>query len=67
MTLTVHSITDRRFVASLMAEMIGTFYFLIVIAMTAGKTDLAPLAIGIALGVMIFATGHVSGVSLCDT
>jgi aquaporin Z len=45
-------------------EMIGTFFFVLTIGMTViapGADALAPLAIGSALMVMIYAGGHVSG------
>ncbi len=46
-----------------LAEFIGTFFFVLVIVMTVnnGTGALAPLAIGSALMVMIYATGHISG------
>jgi aquaporin Z len=44
-------------------EFIGTFFLVFVIGMVVhgGKGDLAPLAIGSTLMVMIFAGGHISG------
>jgi aquaporin Z len=46
----------------LVAEFIGTFFLVLVASMTiAGKSDLAPLAIGIILMIMVFAGGHISG------
>jgi aquaporin Z len=47
-----------------MVEMIGTFFFVLTIGMTViapGAGPLAPLAIGSALMVMVYAGGHVSG------
>ncbi|MCU1251345.1 MAG: glycerol uptake facilitator-like aquaporin [Edaphobacter sp.] len=46
------------------AECIGTFFLVLTIGCTAireGAGPLAPLAIGSALMVMIFAGGHISG------
>jgi aquaporin Z len=48
----------------LVAEFIGTFFLVFTIGMTVKSPDaaaLAPLAIGSALMVMVYATGHVSG------
>ena len=44
-------------------EFIGTFFLVLTIGMVVngGKGDFAPLAIGSALMVMIFAGGHISG------
>jgi aquaporin Z len=44
-------------------EFIGTFFLVLVIGMVVigGKGDFAPLAIGSALMVMVFAGGHISG------
>jgi aquaporin Z len=45
-------------------EFIGTFFFVLTIGMTViapGAGDMAPLAIGAALMVMIYAGGHISG------
>ena len=45
-------------------EFVGTFFFVLTIGMTViapGAGDMAPLAIGSALMVMIYAGGHVSG------
>ena len=44
-------------------EFIGTFFLVLTIGMVVigGKADFAPLAIGSALMVMIFAGGHISG------
>jgi aquaporin Z len=46
------------------AELIGTFFLVLTIGCTvigSGAGALAPLAIGSALMVMIFAGGHISG------
>lgn len=50
---------------SALAELIGTFVFVfaIISAVNSGS-DLTPLAIGFALMVMVFATGHISGAHL---
>lgn len=50
---------------SAVAELVGTFIFVFAIigAVTSGS-DLAPLAIGFALMIMVFATGHISGAHL---
>lgn len=47
----------------LLAEFIGTFFLVLTIGLVVngGKGDFAPLAIGSALMVMIFAGGHISG------
>lgn len=42
-------------------EFIGTFFLVLTIGLTAGIGPFAPLAIGTALMVMIYAGGHVSG------
>lgn len=43
-------------------ELIGTFFLVFTVGNTViGKCDIAPLAIGLSLMVMIFAGGHVSG------
>lgn len=42
-------------------EAIGTFFLVLTIGLTAGKTELAPLAIGAVLMVMVYAGGFVSG------
>ena len=50
--------------AKYLTEFIGTFFFVATIGFTViapGAGDMAPLAIGAALMVMIFAGGHVSG------
>ena len=47
-----------------LVEFIGTFFLVFTIGMTViapGAGDMAPLAIGSVLAVMIFAGGHVSG------
>jgi aquaporin Z len=49
------------------AEFIGTFFLVLTIGCTvigAGTGVIAPLAIGAALMVMVFATGHISGAHL---
>ncbi|OGW90665.1 MAG: porin [Omnitrophica bacterium RIFCSPHIGHO2_02_FULL_63_14] len=49
---------------SLLVECIGTFFLVLVIGLTViapGAGDLAPLAIGTILMVMVYAGGHVSG------
>jgi aquaporin Z len=52
-------------VGKLVAEFIGTFFLVLTIGQTVKGPDaaatLAPLAIGSALAVMVYATGHVSG------
>jgi aquaporin Z len=47
--------------AKLLTELVGTFVFLTVIALSASAGSMAPLAIGIALMVMVYMGGHVSG------
>jgi len=43
-------------------ELIGTFFLVFTVGNTViGKSDVAPLAIGLSLAVMIFAGGHISG------
>jgi aquaporin Z len=47
-----------------LVEFIGTFFLVFTIGMTViapGAGDMAPLAIGSVLAVMIFAGGHISG------
>src|SRR5215831_5059807 len=44
-----------------LTELIGTFFLVLAVGMSAGAGNLAPLAIGATLMVMIFAGGHVSG------
>ena len=53
-----------RGMGKFLTELIGTFFLVCTVGMTViapGAGDLAPLAIGAALMVMIFAGGHVSG------
>lgn len=48
----------------LVAEAIGTFFLVLTVGTTVlapGAGQLAPLAIGFALAIMIYATGHISG------
>lgn len=50
----------------MLAELIGTFFLLLAIGMTAlpgtgNAGNLAPLAIGLALTVMVYSCGHISG------
>ncbi|PZU46407.1 MAG: porin [Microbacterium sp.] len=48
-----------------LAELVGTFIFVFaIIGAVASGSDLTPLAIGFALMVMVFATGHISGAHL---
>lgn len=43
-------------------ELVGTFFLVFTVGNTViGKSDVAPLAIGLSLMVMIFAGGHISG------
>jgi aquaporin Z len=42
-------------------EFIGTFFLVLVVGMTVGKTDFAPIAIGLTLMVMVYMGGHISG------
>ena len=46
-----------------LTEFIGTFYLVLTVGMTVigGKGDFAPIAIGFALMIMVFAGGHISG------
>jgi len=47
-----------------LVEFIGTFFLVLTVGMTViepGAGDLAPLAIGSALMIMVYAGGHVSG------
>jgi aquaporin Z len=46
---------------SLITELVGTFIFLSVIALSGPVGPLAPLAIGAALMVMVYMGGHISG------
>ena len=48
-------------VAEVLTELVGTFLFLSVIALSGGAGPLAPLAIGLALMAMVYMGGHVSG------
>ena len=45
----------------LLVEAIGTFFLVLTVGLTAGKTDFAPLAIGASLMIMVYAGGHISG------
>jgi aquaporin Z len=45
----------------LVTELVGTFIFLSVIALSGGAGSLAPLAVGIALTAMVYMGGHISG------
>lgn len=47
--------------AKLLTELVGTFVFFIVIALSGHAGALAPLAIGVALMAMVYMGGHVSG------
>jgi len=47
--------------AKLLTELVGTFLFLTVIALSANAGTLAPLAIGAGLMAMVYMGGHVSG------
>lgn len=47
--------------AKLLTELVGTFLFLTVIALSAGAGPQAPLAIGVALMVVVYMGGHISG------
>jgi aquaporin Z len=47
--------------AKLLTELVGTFLFLSVIALSGGAGPLAPLAIGAALVALVYMGGHVSG------
>jgi aquaporin Z len=51
-------------VKKLVAEAIGTYFLVFTVGQTVlepGAGQFAPIAIGLALGVMIYATGHISG------
>jgi aquaporin Z len=51
-------------IRKLVAEGVGTYILVFTVGMTVlapGAGDLAPLAIGFALAVMVYATGHISG------
>src|SRR5688572_7010988 len=61
---TVPLLLGTSAMAKYLTEFIGTFFFVATIGFTViapGAGDMAPLAIGAALMVMIFAGGHVSG------
>jgi aquaporin Z len=45
----------------LITELVGTFLFLSVISLSSGAAQLAPVAIGAALMVMVYMGGHISG------
>lgn len=45
----------------LLVETLGTFFLVLTVGLTAGRTDFAPLAIGASLMVMVYAGGHLSG------
>ena len=47
--------------AKLVTELVGTFIFLSVIALSGAAGSLAPLAIGAALAAMVYMGGHISG------
>ena len=47
--------------ARLVTELVGTFIFLSVIALSGAAGSLAPLAIGTALTAMVYMGGHISG------
>jgi len=42
-------------------EFIGTFFLVLVVGLTAGRVDMAPIAIGFTLMVMVYMGGHISG------
>ncbi len=44
-----------------LVEFIGTFFLVLVIGLTAGRTEFAPIAIGLTLMVMVYMGGHISG------
>jgi aquaporin Z len=48
-------------IAKLVTELVGTFLFLSVIALSGATGSLAPLAIGSALMAMVYMGGHISG------
>jgi aquaporin Z len=51
-----------RLMKKYIVELIGTFFLVFTVGNTViGKSDVAPLAIGLSLAVMIFAGGHISG------
>jgi aquaporin Z len=47
--------------AKLLTELVGSFVFMTVIALSASTGPLAPVAIGLALTAMVYMGGHVSG------
>jgi len=47
--------------AKAFTELVGTFFFLTVIALSGGAGAFGPLAIGLALTAMIYMGGHISG------
>ena len=47
--------------AKLLTELVGSFVFMIVIALSGSAGPLAPVAIGLALAAMVYMGGHVSG------
>ncbi|HKV87067.1 MAG TPA: aquaporin [Candidatus Dormibacteraeota bacterium] len=47
--------------AKLLTELVGSFVFMSVIALSASAGSLAPVAIGLALAAMVYMGGHVSG------
>lgn len=47
--------------AKLLTELVGTFVFLTVIALSGTAGPLAPIAIGVALMTMVYMGGHISG------
>jgi aquaporin Z len=47
--------------AKLLTELVGSFVFMTVIALSANAGALAPVAIGLALAAMVYMGGHVSG------
>ncbi|TAN32465.1 porin [bacterium] len=47
--------------AKLLTELVGSFVFMIVIAMSGSAGQLAPLAIGVGLMAMVYMGGHISG------
>jgi aquaporin Z len=55
-------VTRRRITRKLVVEFIGTFFLVVTVgASVRSGTALAPLAIGAALMVMVYAGGHISG------
>ncbi|HZK73385.1 MAG TPA: hypothetical protein VFD88_05235 [Clostridia bacterium] len=47
--------------AQLVTQLVGTFLFLIVIALSGPSGPLAPLAIGMSLLALVYMGGHISG------